>query len=44
MQSGLEAAAVSSFLHENMLDFIDQRGIEDAARALEYLSITGRGF
>ncbi|KAK9844949.1 hypothetical protein WJX74_008996 [Apatococcus lobatus] len=39
MQSGLEASAVSSFLHENMLHFIDDPGIEDAANALEYLSI-----
>ncbi len=44
MQSGLEAAAVSSFLHENMLDFLDQHGIEDAAGALDYLSITGIRF
>ena len=41
MQSGLEASAVSSFLHENMLHFIDDPGIEDAASALEYLSVSG---
>lgn len=41
MQSGLEAASVSGFLHENMLHFIDDSAIEDAAGALDYLSTTG---
>ncbi|KAK9868402.1 hypothetical protein WJX84_010961 [Apatococcus fuscideae] len=40
MQSGLEAASVSGFLHENMLHFIDDSAIEDAAGALDYLSTT----
>ena len=44
MQSGLEAMAICSFLHENMLDFIDGCAIEDAAGALRYFSDAGADF
>ena len=38
--AGLNASTVSSFLHENYINFIDDAAIEDAAGCCDYLSIS----
>jgi len=38
--AGLNASSVSSFLHENYINFIDDGAIEDAAGCCDYLSIS----
>ncbi|KAK9814703.1 hypothetical protein WJX72_010168 [[Myrmecia] bisecta] len=40
-QSGLDASSASSFLHENMLEFLQDCAIEDAAAECGYLSDAG---
>ena len=41
LHSGLDAGTVAAFLHENMLHFVADTAIEDAADALAYLSDAG---
>ena len=41
LKAGLEARAVAAFLHENLLEFIDDDGMRSASDALDYLSNAG---
>ena len=41
LHSGIEAASAAGFLHENLLHFISEDAIEDAATACQCLSDTG---
>lgn len=41
LHSGLDAGTVAAFLHENMLHFVADTAIKDAADALAYLSDAG---
>ena len=41
LHSGLDAGTVVAFLHENMLHFVADTAIGDAADALAYLSDAG---
>lgn len=41
LHSGLEAGTVVAFLHENMLHFVADTAIADAADALAYLGDAG---
>ena len=43
LHSGIEAASAAGFLHENLLHFIAEDAIEDAAAACQCLSDTGAG-
>ena len=43
LHSGIEAASAAGFLHENLLHFIAEDAIEDAAAACQCLSDTGDG-
>lgn len=38
LKSGLDAATAAAFLHENMLEFVDNEAMEEAAQAYTYLS------
>lgn len=42
LKSGLEASTAAAFLHENMLEFVHQDAVEDAAEACLYLSHAAR--
>lgn len=41
LKSGLDAATAAAFLHENMLEFVDNEAMEEAAQAYTYLSHSG---
>lgn len=41
LKSGLDAATAAAFLHENMLEFLDNDAMEEAAQAYSYLSHAG---
>lgn len=43
LRSGLEPLTITSFLHENYLDFIDEGAMDDVADAAGYLSDAGGG-
>lgn len=40
-KSGLDAGTAAAFLHENMLEFVDNDAMEEAAQAYSYLSHAG---
>jgi len=40
-QAGLEARSVAAFLHENVLEFVAEEGIDSAADVMAYLSDAG---
>ena len=40
-QAGLEARSVAAFLHENVLEFVAEGGIDSAADVMAYLSDAG---
>lgn len=42
LHSGIEAASAAAFLHENVLHFISDDALEDAATACEYLCDAGK--
>ena len=42
LKSGLEASGAAAFLHENMLEFVHEDAVEDAAEACLYLSHAGQ--
>lgn len=41
LKSGLDAGTAAAFLHENMLEFVDNEGMEETAQAYSYLSHSG---
>ena len=41
LKSGLDAATAAAFLHENMLEFVDNEAMEETAQAYSYLSHAG---
>ena len=41
-KSHMECSTTAAFLHENMLEFVDEDAIEDAANACLYLSHSGK--
>ena len=41
-KSHMECSTTAAFLHENMLEFVDEEAIEDAANACLYLSHSGK--
>lgn len=41
VQTGLEAPSVTAFLHENILDFIADDGMQSTADVMGYISISG---
>lgn len=41
LKSGLDAGTAAAFLHENMLEFVDNDAMEEAAQAYSYLSHAG---
>ena len=41
VHSGIEAASAAFFLHENLLNFISDHALEDAAAAMQSLCDTG---
>ena len=41
LKSGLDTGTAAAFLHENMLEFVDNEAMEETAHAYSYLSHTG---
>ena len=41
LKSGLDAGTAAAFLHENMLEFVDNEAMEETAQAYSYLSHAG---
>lgn len=41
LKSGLDTGTAAAFLHENMLEFVDNEAMEETAQAYSYLSHTG---
>lgn len=41
-KSDMDCSTAAAFLHENMVDFLDGEGIEDAADACHYISQSGQ--
>lgn len=41
LKSGLDAGTAAAFLHENMLEFVDNKAMEETAQAYSYLSHAG---